>query len=116
MGEEGIDDVDEMLVNDAILTSIPQEERQLETRPWSCSACTFVNSDDKQACELCSTKREMLLKTPELENATAPSNLSEDEWPSLQEAADSFIHCEVSSVGSSWLDLEERSEFFEDES
>merc|ERR1712046_103881 len=27
------------------------------------------------------------------------------DWPSLEEAAHSFVECEISSVGSSWLDI-----------
>lgn len=54
-------------------------------------------------------------KASSKENISAPPYISErplstatqnDEWPSLQEAIHSFVDCEVSSISSSWLDVD----------
>lgn len=96
---------------------------------WPCRVCTFVNPGWLQQCQMC----ENLAKDsawgrvdPTTPNVTdtadaswewiaaedakkveANTLLKEDDWPSLLDACHSFADCEVSSIGSSWLDIHE---------
>jgi len=81
--------------------------------PWSCHVCTFFNS----ACELCAmceapadgsvivgNSTEMSLEV-KANNSEMPLPMKEIDWPTLKEAADSFVDCEISSTASSWLEI-----------
>jgi hypothetical protein len=86
--------------------------------PWSCSVCTFLNSDEQEVCEMCAApvpsivtieseaSWENISAPPIISDRPLPTAMQNDEWPSLQEAIDSFVDCEVSSMGSSWLDVD----------
>jgi len=81
-------------------------EEESHPAAWSCPSCTFLNCSLLPACEMCQTQRD----------ADPAQDLSEALGSSvmLQEAAseesnqedDAWVHCEVSSVGSSWLDVD----------
>lgn len=95
---------------------------------WACPACTFLNSTWLKRCEICNTPVDSLtpLTGTSLESAAqntaaaARSNTNADgehhDWPSLQEAASSFVDCEISSVGSSWLNVADAEAVVDDES
>jgi hypothetical protein len=95
---------------DGIHSAQDSEEKSL---PWSCSACTFTNSGWLQRCEMCGNLGSGNLKDAAQSTAVEMEDRSseekawdpEQEWPSLSEAIHAFVDCEVSSVGSSWLDI-----------
>jgi len=74
---------------------------------WSCPTCTFLNNSLLPACEMCQTQRDAELAKDMLDvlgpSAMPPQEASSDE--SSQED-DAWVHCEVSSVSSSWLDVD----------
>mmetsp|Transcript_63939 Transcript_63939/g.197956 ORF Transcript_63939/g.197956 Transcript_63939/m.197956 type:complete len:326 (+) Transcript_63939:75-1052(+) len=92
---------------------------------WQCLACTFVNHGLMLTCEVCGTRRAApsadkppgaLVVDPGVRELAAAAV---DGWPSLRRAvppkddqlspraaSDPWEHCEVSSSGSSWLDVE----------
>lgn len=71
---------------------------------WHCCACSFTNHGLMSACEICAIARGSAGDLAKYHTSKPPQGLSlSDEWPSLREAADSFIDCELSSVASSWL-------------
>uniref|UniRef100_A0A7S4SBG2 RanBP2-type domain-containing protein n=1 Tax=Alexandrium monilatum TaxID=311494 RepID=A0A7S4SBG2_9DINO len=84
-----------------------------EDSQWSCIACTFLNSGLLGACEMCQTQRE-IQPPKDLPAGRVPDG--DEDWPVLQptpgdgrslpEEMDSWVDCEVSSVGSSWLDID----------
>jgi len=92
----------------------------MQVLPWTCPACTFVNMGELKSCEMCETPANTTLDSssqqvrkhnvassidaPKEAHQAALNNF-EGGWPSLPEAVHSFVDCEVSSVGSSWLDL-----------
>eukprot|EP00408_Alexandrium_pacificum_P013604 CAMPEP_0171227382 /NCGR_PEP_ID=MMETSP0790-20130122/37814_1 /TAXON_ID=2925 /ORGANISM="Alexandrium catenella, Strain OF101" /LENGTH=326 /DNA_ID=CAMNT_0011693485 /DNA_START=113 /DNA_END=1094 /DNA_ORIENTATION=+ len=87
---------------------------------WSCPACTFVNHGLLPACEVCGTRRGALEQRHAYRQAPGAQEgvATTAEWPPLQhaiarddepsppEVSDPWEHCEVSSVGSSWLDVD----------
>lgn len=88
---------------------------------WPCPACTFMNHGLMPACEVCETRRgapeqqHALLQAPGAQELGAiaatewpplQQKLARDDEPSPREASDPWEHCEVSSVGSSWLDVD----------
>jgi hypothetical protein len=95
---------------DGVHSAQDSEEKSL---PWSCSSCTFTNSGWLQRCEMCgnlaSGKLKDAAQSTAIEMEDRPSEEkawdAEQEWPSLIEAIHAFADCEVSSVGSSWLDI-----------
>jgi len=80
-----------------------------EEAPWACPACTFENAGALPACEMCGHSAASTQAQPAAEQPTpaleplADGNAS---WPTLAAAADTaWDFAEVSSVGSSWLDV-----------
>lgn len=70
---------------------------------WVCNACTFANHNLLEKCEICESAR-----TAEVHTCMSAEGLKVDlhqDWPSLLEAVESWTACEVSSNGSSWLDV-----------
>jgi hypothetical protein len=103
---------------------LPHSEQVLPS--WSCSTCSFINSGWLTRCEMCDTpaSRLALLADTTLEDmeqsdftASSMSALVTDQsqWPSLLEAVDSFVDCEISSVGSSWLAVAEAEYVMDDD-
>jgi len=90
-------------------SAVDEQEPELEEalcgsdEVWSCAACTFMNRHMLPACEMCQTLRAAV---PPKEPVDATQENFAEGWPSLQDAADSWAHCELSSVGSSWVDLD----------
>merc|ERR1719282_327648 len=80
--------------------SIPSKTAPL----WTCEFCTFINSGKSPTCACCSQlQSRQHVACPQLLHASDTSV-----WPSLLEVSEtSFSFCEVSSVGSSWLDVAE---------
>lgn len=82
----------------------------VESQQWSCKSCTLLNSNLLSRCEACDRSRTdnaVQLHQQELPEAPSPGTFSLD-WPALPDAsdvADTWIDCDVSSVGSSWLDI-----------
>jgi hypothetical protein len=73
---------------------------------WTCSKCTFLNAGALKTCEMC----EHHSKAPITTNvAQMPCDLQNDcdsTWPCLAVAeTTSWTDCDVSSVASSWLDV-----------
>merc|ERR1712232_1355127 len=113
--EEKVDDEDTLAPSD------------LQVSPWTCHACTFTNMGELTCCEMCQTPASERDSSPwtaldsssELfcEDSVAGSIIAPQEakhaalnsfeggWPSLPEAVHSFVECEISSMGSSWLDI-----------
>jgi hypothetical protein len=95
---------------DGVHSAQASEEKTL---PWSCSSCTFANSGWLQLCEMCGNLASGELKDAARSTAVEIKDRSSEEkawdaeqdWPSLSEAIHAFVDCEVSSVGSSWLDI-----------
>jgi len=96
------------------------EEEQAQTRAckeegqsaaWSCLACTFLNCSLLPACEMCQTERNAApaQEIQDLHNALGRSMMPPQEAAceeSSSQEGDSWVHCEVSSEGSSWLDVD----------
>jgi len=82
-------------------------EEESHPAAWCCPSCTFLNYSLLPACEMCQTQRDAEPAQDLLEALGSSAMM-------LQEAAseesdheeDVWVHCEVSSVGSSWLDVE----------
>lgn len=74
---------------------------------WSCSACTFLNCSLLPACEMCQTQRDAEPAKYWLD-AVRPSAMPPQEALSNESSQedDEWVHCEMSSVGSSWLDVD----------
>jgi len=78
---------------------------------WVCRACTYVNHNLLQQCEVCNTARcgdlQRNLKQPceTIGRTEMNSSFSQDDWPALEEASDEWLLCDVSSIASSssWL-------------
>lgn len=87
--------------------------------PCQCSACTFSNAGAMPTCEICGTPQQQYSNcSPAMASVERRSLLKHDvaSWPSLAEAAnESFAFCEVSSAGSSWLEVGERDEHLSDD-
>lgn len=102
--------------------------------PWSCRTCTFVNHGELLTCEMCHTPANggSVIDNPieaswehvsinsvralhKLPDAASPTSGLDGDWPSLGEAIHSFVECEVSSVGSSWLDIDVEGGIVEDD-
>lgn len=89
--------------------------------PWECAACTFSNAGAMPSCEMCAKPRSgPSIARRALRAASAEKGISSDAdadaWPSLLEATDkSWTLCEVSSVGSSWLDVGDTGQPAEDD-
>lgn len=81
---------------------------------WQCSACTFLNASAMPSCEVCGTPKQQRSTCIQITTAIEqmpPHEQDVASWPSLAEAVDkSFAFCEVSSVGSSWLEIGETGE------
>lgn len=74
---------------------------------WDCSACTFSNAGALPLCEMCGKRRDCNVPKTTPSPAEVPDG-NTSSWPSLVEASDtSWAYCEVSSVGSSWVDTGE---------
>jgi len=82
-------------------------EEKSHSAAWSCPACTFLNCSLLPACEMCQTQKDAEpakywldavrpSAMPPQEALSDESSLEDDEW----------VHCEMSSVGSSWLDVD----------
>jgi len=82
---------------------------------WSCRKCTFFNS----ACEFCAMceapaddsaavndSAEMFSEDSAINSAMAVP-MKDMDWPTIQEAVESFVDCDISSVASSWLEVGE---------
>jgi len=104
------DNIDGVRNIDGVHSAQDSEEKTL---PWSCSSCTFAKSGLLQRCEMCGSLASGKLKDAaqstavEIENRSSEEKAwdAEQDWPSLSEAIHAFVDCEVSSVGSSWLDI-----------
>lgn len=89
------------------------ESSEYPPSSWPCRACTFVNSGWLPQCEMC----ESPVNAPATSNDSSSANLVQvaidetaittkgGDWPSLRDALHSFVDCEISSVGSSWLEI-----------
>lgn len=74
---------------------------------WECTACTFSNAFALPFCEMCGLERDCTAIKSNMFSAGVPDG-DISSWPSLVEASDtSWTQCEVSSVGSSWLETRE---------
>lgn len=86
-----------------------------EQQGWACHVCTLHNHNLLQHCEVCNTQRSKGIDESVQEIAKAPvvGSTPSLDWPALSErwaqvqedAADSWIDCDVSSVASSWQDV-----------
>eukprot|EP00418_Pyrodinium_bahamense_P046771 CAMPEP_0179188952 /NCGR_PEP_ID=MMETSP0796-20121207/93791_1 /TAXON_ID=73915 /ORGANISM="Pyrodinium bahamense, Strain pbaha01" /LENGTH=309 /DNA_ID=CAMNT_0020893071 /DNA_START=171 /DNA_END=1098 /DNA_ORIENTATION=- len=114
-----------LLSEEAAHSGDEREERACEEElcpaAWSCPLCTFLNCGLLPACEMCQTLRDAERTRAPLDGpgpgvtpprrpvpaaAAGGESGHEEDWPSLHEAADAWELCEVSSVGSSWLDVD----------
>jgi len=87
---------------------------QHEPSPWRCDACTLTNNALLPCCEVCGADRTKI----GAKNATQACSVAQVpliaatpslDWPPLPEAwevADSWIDCDISSITSSWLDVD----------
>merc|ERR1712096_363966 len=87
--------------------------------PWPCIQCTFLNAGALRVCEMCNLpwgtvalatsvalSAEALRDNFHAVSLPSPEGDIDDVWPALADAVDtSWVRCEVSSVGSSWLDM-----------
>jgi len=84
------------------------QSEEVEDKTWSCAACTFLNSGLLDYCEVCQLERGAVPKDMTIQLSTSQALLSavpEDSWPSLEDSAESWVNCDISSVASSWLDV-----------
>jgi hypothetical protein len=78
---------------------------------WECHACSFLNSDLLWQCEMCDTtrcgnlKKTLLQSSESMGHAEQNGTFCSDDWPSLEEACNSWQLCDVSSIASSWLEV-----------
>jgi len=74
---------------------------------WSCRLCTFLNCGLLPACEMCQTRRDPDLAN-DLLDAPGPGAMPPQEATCEESSQedDEWVHCEVSSVGSSWLEVD----------
>jgi len=102
----------------------PAGPAEAEGAQWSCPACTFLNCSLMNTCEVCETEKFAkppkdvpAWRDPALAGEDRPALQSRpvDDWPSLAEAADNWVSCEISSVASSWVDIEVAEAFPEDD-
>jgi len=129
-------DANAMLKSANGMLSIPEiteDEEQPYSWPhtsaagWACDRCTFLNKGENySSCEMCQTPKQFcnawtdaeLAELVELAELAEAGNCPTDEmrqgdWPSLNEASEdkTWDVCEVSSVGSSWLDIADVQDF-----
>eukprot|EP00928_Gymnodinium_smaydae_P084275 TRINITY_DN67540_c0_g1_i1.p1 TRINITY_DN67540_c0_g1~~TRINITY_DN67540_c0_g1_i1.p1 ORF type:complete len:249 (+),score=26.59 TRINITY_DN67540_c0_g1_i1:73-819(+) len=78
---------------------------------WSCVGCTFINSGWFPRCEMCETLRDRAVGTAHTSHPASETTSftiqDQDRWPSLQESAQVDAACEVASVASSWLEVDD---------
>jgi len=93
-----------------VLAEIDEDHEATETASqspddleWMCKICTFANHGLLRRCEICEAARTAEVQTcqPDVDLKVVESH----QWPSLFEAVEAWTACEVSSTGSSWLDL-----------
>lgn len=93
-----------------VLAEIDEDHEVTETASqspddpeWMCKICTFANHGLLQRCEICKAARTAEVQTCQLD--VDLKVVESHHWPSLLEAVEAWTACEVSSTGSSWLDL-----------
>lgn len=114
-GLPALSEIDEESDSDCVLV---QEESQSE---WGCHACTFINHGLLSSCEMCGAPKRTANHIEKNSHgcnedaAAAFAGLSPaGNWPALpQQDAESWIDCDVSSVASSWLDIGDATEHFD---
>jgi len=74
--------------------------------PWACNACTYMNRNNLNVCAMCETGKAEHAEQSVGEYVQVQNMQSSDDWPSLQEAYEGYENCELSSVASSWLDVD----------
>lgn len=80
---------------------------------WACPACTFLNAGPLLACEMCGSSRKQIQQY--VHSADLPDK-NFAMWPTLHEAyEDSWGFCELSSIASSWHELEQPEAGFKEE-
>jgi len=87
---------------------------QHEPSPWRCDTCTLTNNAILLCCEVCGADRSKFAAKHATQGvfvAQVPliGATPSLDWPPLPEAwevADSWIDCDISSISSSWLDVD----------
>jgi hypothetical protein len=102
-----MDSIHEESEEDELMVS--HEEQSLDgNHSWACQACTFLNNDLLQQCEVCDTNRHGIVKdhSEQPSHSVEPPSLNEcNDWPSLEEACMNVFICDVSSIASSWVEV-----------
>jgi len=95
-------DLETLLDSDEDWAALDQE---IPREGWTCQACTFLNHEIMSTCEVCNARKEATSTSQQLVCQHSAAYDPSGEWPPLQDTQDSWVHDEVSSVGSSWLDI-----------
>jgi len=95
---------------DTLNGSMPPDSDAWERDWWECPRCTFATNQGA-VCEICGAPR----AAAGLATST-PADLGDAAfWPSLEAAAEpSWAHCDASSIASSWLEVADPRDLYEE--